>query len=438
MEAKEKVLSEKRKKNMKVYSIHRMLTFDLLFYYAIKFLFLTQIKGFKSEDVVIASACWGLFRVLFQVPITTYIDKFGNKKSLITANILQAIGTIVLMSSENMYTLILANLFGGIAYAMKEVAETEILNLSIPETENKSQIYSKIDGKATGNYYYLSAISAILSGILFDVNGYIPMTISVIVQLLATRIACEFEDINLNEKRLENTGENIKKTFKQYIKNLRLAFSFIFNSRRLKALMIFSGVMYGIIMVMGTYEMNLLDAIGISATGIGIIYAIMQVIAGMSSKAHNKFHEKYRNKSLTIIGISYTLACLIAGIISSVQIPSFIVIGIIIITYIIRYTDTGLYFVLIKKYMTNFTNLEVANKVYAANELVTGIGNSIICIFGAIIVSHNSIMKSMIIFGIVFLVIMILVLQYMKTRVGLKPNDYRKKDINYKEYISLK
>ena len=43
MEAKEKVLSEKRKKNMKVYSIHRMLTFDLLFYYAIKFLFLTQI-----------------------------------------------------------------------------------------------------------------------------------------------------------------------------------------------------------------------------------------------------------------------------------------------------------------------------------------------------------------------------------------------------------
>ena len=141
--------SEKRKKNMKVYSIHRMLTFDLLFYYAIKFLFLTQIKGFKSEDVVIASACWGLFRVLFQVPITTYIDKFGNKKSLITANILQAIGTIVLMSSENMYTLILANLFGGIAYAMKEVAETGILNLSIPETENKSQIYSKIDGKST-------------------------------------------------------------------------------------------------------------------------------------------------------------------------------------------------------------------------------------------------------------------------------------------------
>lgn len=437
MEAEEKVLLEKRKRNMKIYPIHRMLTFDLLFYYAVKFLFLNQIKGFAPENIVIASACWGLFRVLFQVPITTYIDKFGNKKSIITADILQAIGTIILMLSGNMQMLILANLFGGIGYAMKEVAETGILNLSIPEAENKSKIYSKIDGKATGNYYYLSAISAILSGILYDINGYIPMTISVIIQLLAAKIACQFEDIKADDRK-EETGEKIKKTFNQYIKNLKLAFSFIFNSRRLKALMLYSGIMYGIIMVMGTYEMNLLDAIGISATGIGAIYAIMQIVAGLSSKNHDKFHEMCRNKSLAVIAISYTLACLISGIVATVKNPNFVVISIILIAYIIRYTGTGLYYVLIKKYMTNFTNVEVANKVYSANELVTGMGNSIICILGAIIVSHNSIMKSMIIFGIVFLTIMLVVICYMRERVGLRPNDYRKKDINYKEYISLK
>ena len=438
MEPEEKIFSIKRKRNMKIYSIHRMLTFDLLFYYAIKFLFLTQIKGFNPEDIVIASACWGLFRVLFQVPITIYIDRYGNRKSLITADILQATGTIIIMLSGNIYMLILANLFGGVGYAMKEVAETETLNLSIPDTENKSQIYSKIDGKATANYYYLSAISAILSGILFDINGYIPMTISVILQLLAAGIAHKFEDIRVAVKNKESTGAKIKKTLKQYTKNLQLAFSFIFNSRRLKALMMYSGIMYGIIMVMGTYEMNLLDEIGISATGIGVIYALMQVVAGISSRMHDKFHEKYRNRTLTIIGISYTLACLLSGIIAITKIPNFVIISIIIINYVIRYTDTGLYYVLIKKYMTNFTNVEVANKVYAANELVTGLGNSIICIFGAIIVSHNNIMKSMIIFGIVFFLIIMMVLQYMKIRVGLKPNDYRKKDINYKEYISLK
>ena len=44
----------------------------------------------------------------------------------------------------------------------------------------------------------------------------------------------------------------------------------------------------------------------------------------------------------------------------------------------------------------------------------------------------------MIIFGSIFTIIMIITLKFMKTRVGLKPEEYRLKDINYKEYISLK
>lgn len=434
MEAEEKVIARMKKRNMEIYSIHRMLTFDLLFYYAIKFLFLTQIKGFTAGNIVTASAFWGIFKVIFQIPVTTIIDKIGNRKSLIIADTLQAISVIFIMMSVSLPMLIFANLFGAIAAAMKEVSESGILNLSIPEVENRSQIYSRIDGKALGNYYYISAVSALLSGILFDVNGYIPMAICVIILLISALISSKFQEIK------ENKEENIKiqKRYKIYFKDLRLAFSFIFNSRRLKALMLYSGIMYGMIMVMGTYEMGLLDEIGVSATGTGLIYAIMQIIAGISSKKHNVFHEKYKNKSLTMIGISYTLACLIAGIAAFSQMPHFIIVAIIVITYIIRYLDTGFYYVLIKKYITNFTNLEVSNKVYSAHGLVTGIGNFVICAFGAIVVSHNSIMNSMIIFGVVFSVIMILVLKYMSTRVGLNPKDYRKKDINYKEYIRLK
>ena len=93
---------------------------------------------------------------------------------------------------------------------------------------------------------------------------------------------------------------------------------------------------------------------------------------------------------------------------------------------------------LIKKYITNFTNGEVANKVYSAHSFVIGLGNLIICAFGAIISSNFDMKHSMIIFGIVFFTIMILIINYMRTRVGLSPSAYRKKDINYKEYISLK
>ena len=433
MESKEKNKINARKKNMRIYSVHRMLTFDLLFYYAIKFLFLTQVKNFTASDIVTVSAFLGLFKVLLQIPITVVIDKIGNRRSLIIADLFQATSVTVIMLSNSLPMLIIGNLFGAIAVAMKEVAEPGLLNSSIPDVKEKSQIYSKIDGKSVGNFYYISAFSAIVSGFLFDINGYIPMTICVIILLISALLATGFTELTPVQKQ-----ENIKKYYKTYFRDLKLAFSFIFNSSRLKALMLFSGIMYGIIMVMNTYEMGLLDEIGLSASITGIIYAIMQIIAGISSKQHEKIHQKYRNKTLTIVGISYTLACLIAGIIAVTTLPYYAILVIIVATYGIRYLSTGFYFVLIKKYITNFTNGEVANKVYSAHSFVIGLGNLIICAFGAIISSNFSVKHSMIIFGVVFFTIMILILNYMRTRVGLDPSAYRKKDINYKEYIGLK
>lgn len=433
MESKEKEQVNARKKNMRIYSVHRMLTFDLLFYYAIKFLFLTQVKGFTASDIVVVSAFLGLFKVLFQIPITVVIDKIGNRRSLIIADLFQATSVTVIMLSNSLPVLIIGNLFGAIAVAMKDVAEPGLLNSSIPDVKEKSQIYSKIDGKSVGNFYYISAFSAIVSGFLFDINGYIPMTICVIILLISALLATGFTELIPVQKQ-----ENIKKYYKTYFRDLKLAFSFIFNSSRLKALMLFSGVMYGIIMVMNTYEMGLLDEMGLSASITGIIYAIMQIVAGISSKHHEKIHQKYKNKTLSIVGVLYTLACLMAGIIAVTGLPYWLIIGIIVATYAVRYLSTGFYYVLIKKYITNFTNGEVANKVYSAHSFVIGLGNLIICAFGAIISSNFSVKHSMIIFGIVFFTIMILILNYMRTRVGLDPNSYRKKDINYKEYIGLK
>lgn len=433
MESKEKEQINARKKNMRIYSVHRMLTFDLLFYYAIKFLFLTQVKGFTASDIVVVSAFLGLFKVLFQIPITVVIDKIGNRRSLIIADLFQATSVTVIMLSNSLPVLIIGNLFGAIAVAMKDVAEPGLLNSSIPDVKEKSQIYSKIDGKSVGNFYYISAFSAIVSGFLFDINGYIPMTICVIILLISALLATGFTELIPVQKQ-----EDIKKYYKTYFRDLKLAFSFIFNSSRLKALMLFSGVMYGIIMVMNTYEMGLLDEMGLSASITGIIYAIMQIVAGISSKQHEKIHQKYKNKNI-INCWSFIYACMFNGrnyccyrvtILANYRNNCSNICSTLFINRFLLCVN--------KKYITNFTNGEVANKVYSAHSFVIGLGNLIICAFGAVISSNFSVKHSMIIFGIVFFTIMILILNYMRTRVGLDPNSYRKKDINYKEYIGLK
>lgn len=45
-----------RKQNMKIYSIYRAISCDLIFYYAIDFLFLTQVKSISPSDIVLSSS----------------------------------------------------------------------------------------------------------------------------------------------------------------------------------------------------------------------------------------------------------------------------------------------------------------------------------------------------------------------------------------------
>ena len=106
--------------------------------------------------------------------------------------------------------------------------------------------------------------------------------------------------------------------------------------------------------------------------------------------------------------------------------------------YTVRYIGAGSYYVLIKKYITNFTNVQMVEKVYSSYSIVTGIGNALISAIASAIVSHCNLIYSTLIFGALSTLSMVVLLKFMKTRVGLRPEQYRTKDINYKEYISLK
>lgn len=436
MELNEKVLSEKRKNNMKLYSVHRMLTADLLFYYAVEYIFLTQVKGLTAGEIVLANAFWGAFQFILQIPTTVLIEKLGDRKSIIISNIASALEVIIILFCNNFGILLLSYFLSAFSCAIGDVSGNRILNQSIPTTEaHKSNIFANIEGKGLGNFYFISAISGMCSGFLYSINPYIPFIICIIISLVGARVASLYDDIKYEKRNIE---ENMSRKYTEYFHDLKVAFSFIFSSKRLKSLMLYSGFMFSIIMVMKNYEMGLLEEINISATSIGMIYAIMQIIAGLASKRHNKVHKKFKNKTLTIIGISYTTACLVAGIVAVTNMSFTLMILIILATYAVRYMGKGLYNVLIKKYITNFTDVKMANDIYSANCVVTGLGNALVCIIGSLIVSNHNLKYSMIIFGAISIIVMIGILIFMKTRVGLKPEEYKKEDIDYKEFLGIK
>ena len=75
---------EKAKKiNVNLYTRYKMFSWDLLFYYAIIFLFFTQTKGINAADVLLAESFYPIFKIIFLIPATLLIDSLGKRKSLI-------------------------------------------------------------------------------------------------------------------------------------------------------------------------------------------------------------------------------------------------------------------------------------------------------------------------------------------------------------------
>ncbi len=410
-------------KNLKLYPKYRRIAMDFLFFYTINVLFLTQIKHINTSAVVLVDTFYALFVILVQIPASTVVNKIGRKKSMILGNFFNVLYLILIINSTNLIHLIVAELLCSSAFSLKEIAEPSILNSSIESSkEDKSKIFSKIQGKAVSGYYLLSAISMILSGFLYEINGYIPMFLSLLIVIVSLIMSTRFEE---NESNLKDEDKDSKTvSFKDAVK-------FVFSSKRCKALLMFSAIFYGIITVLATYEITLLEELGLSSKIIGIIFTILNLISAFSSKIENAFQSLFKNRTLTIIGLLLVFSCMLSGSIASLKISVTVAVIMIFIMYIIKYFTVGLYNVFLIKYLSNFTNKKIDTQIFSINSFISAICSVVFGVIGAILVEYFDIAEAMMIFGILALLIMVFVLLYMRKRVGLKPEQYSETELKY-------
>ena len=231
-----------RKRNLKLYPKYLMFGFDLLFFYGIRVMYLTEVKGISDSQILLSATVYALSMIIMQIPATLLTSKIGYKNTAIAGNILNIIFTIMIITFNGFIGLALAQFISGTAFALKYVSESNLLSTSIPQapTYQRNEIFSRLDKKGFSRYCIFSAISTIISGFLYGVNPYLPIFLCLICTIIATAISFNFSDIKEDES---------KKSFKDYMKDLKKGYKFITKSKRLRALLIMTGAIWGIIVL---------------------------------------------------------------------------------------------------------------------------------------------------------------------------------------------
>lgn len=381
----EKELRKARKQNMKIYSLYRAISCDLIFYYAIEFLFLTQVKNITASEVVLSGAFYAVFMIIFQIPSSIIIDRIGTRRSTILANVFNVIFVLLIMGCENIRMLIFAQFVSAICFSLKDIADNALIQYSIPETTKQGEIFSKLEGKGLKDYYLLNAITYIISGFLYVVNPYIPIIGTLCFTILATLMSLGFRDVE--QENQENPKEKLN--ISSYMKDLCQGVKFIAKSQRLRSLFLYSGIAWGMFCLMGTYRSSLLVDIGTPEQVITTIAAILSLSSAIGSKKQIQFHNYFRNKSLSVILFTMTLSILIVGITTVINISYGITLAIIIIGFILIDFVKGMSNVLATRYLGNFANEKILTQIYAVNAISRNVFRASISFLGSYLLRNN-------------------------------------------------
>lgn len=426
----EKEIIKARKQNIKLYSIYKAISLDLIFYYAIEYLFLTEIRHLSPSSVVLGYAFYSTFMVILQIPASIVVDRLGTKRCIVISNILNMIFIYLVLNTSNTQTLILAQFISSLCFSLKNISDKALIQYTIPESRKKGEIFSKLEGKGTKNYYLLNAITSVLSGFLYLVNPYAPMICSLLCAGLATFISLGFTDVQkLKKEKIE------KKKTTEYFLELKDVLKFIINSQRLRSLFIYSGISWGIYNLVNTYRSSLLVDINVSAEWITTIAAIVGLASAFGSKQQLLIHNKLRNKTLSFLLIIVTIGVLISGIAGVCNISYGIAVTIITICYIVINFAKGAYEVLTSRYLSNFTTEKELTQIYAIDETCKNGSRAILGFLGSYLLEITSAANSLIIIGIMLVIITCSLISYMKTRLGLRPEEYAESEIRIKKDV---
>lgn len=411
---------EKAKINVSIYKKYKLFSYDLLFYYAIEVLFFTIVKKFSVSDIMYLSSIYTISAFFWQLIGGNIVEKLGLKKSIISGNIFVAFSIFLYIISNTFFMYAIANFFLALGFSLKSLSEGSLLYSSLKKLDRRKD-FTKVEGMSNAKYYYFDAISSIVSGFLFVINGYLPFIFSFICALISLALSFKFKD--LKEEKDYEESLSLKDAFR--------ATREVISSKRSKAILIFSFAFWGMISVVNTlYKAIVLD-IGIKEEYSTIVVAIVTIFVGFGSRCVNGIEKRLKNKTLTVFVYFFFLSSIILGILGIYNKLSLGTLSCMLICLCVIGLVQGAYRVAIKKYVLSFTNHNMRIKITSAYYVFENLGKAITLLVSGLILEFINNSVTCLVFSVFSFFIMILILKYLKGKLGLKPEEYSKRDINY-------
>lgn len=244
------------------------------FYLPVSILYL-QHKGFSFAFIGLTGAVWSLGFLVAEIP-TGYIgDRLGRRVSLAMSSALVAFSMAAYAFAETAVAFI--GLFAlwatGITFrsGTQQAWLYELLEAELDESE-----YARIEGRGSTAMLIVSAASAIAGGILYSIDVTYPFFANAALALFGIPLLFTFPNAE------NDMDDDEVFTVREAIRILHLQVG----RAEVRWFVAYMAVFAGLWEVSWNFSQPALDAVGVSATGLGVLYAAFKLVgAGAASTA---------------------------------------------------------------------------------------------------------------------------------------------------------
>ena len=250
-----------------------------------------QDHGLSLAQIMQLQAAYSLSVAIFEIPSGYIADLFGRKKTIVLSTLFSFFGFLIFSFFSGFNEFIIAEICVGIGGSLMSGSDTALMYDTLIE-ENEQKTYTKVEGKnyAIGNFS--ESIAGVVGGLLAVNHLYLPVYLQTIILFFSIPISLSLIEPKVN-KKLALSFQSIKNVlYFSLIKNLKL-----------KWLIIFSSFMGVATLSIAWLAQPFFQEINIPILYFGLLWALLNLTAGLSSFNSHKFNSKNNIFKYSIIMI---------------------------------------------------------------------------------------------------------------------------------------
>ena len=261
-----------------------------------------QENGLTLMEVMILQSVYSFTIAITEIPSGYFADYFGRKNSLILGTILTFCGYLIFSNFSSFEIFVCAQIIIALGGSLMSGADSAIMYDTLLEIENEKH-YTKVEGRTYAIGNFSEAVAGLLGGFLATISLLLPVQVQTSILFLCIPIAISLVEPSLHKEN------KIEEGFYSIIKVVKFS---LLENIKLRWLIIYSSIMGVATLSAAWLAQPFFKSIDIPIVYYGILWASLNIIAGISSVNSYKFEQKYNTPNLLLLlGLLMSLSFII-------------------------------------------------------------------------------------------------------------------------------